>query len=281
MKPCLFCQSLGPYSTIEHIIPESLGNDDLLLKGEVCDSCQNYFGQEVEHFVLNKTPIAFWKTWLGIKSKKRRVPPINLSQPKKQKGVFPVVHPKHDNIGFAYHEDGSISVDIEDSDLVSSILKGDRNQFQFVFTPKVLHMLGRFLCKVGLELLCLTDSNQARQDSLSVARRYARFGEFKELYPIFHFSKGALQDFRRLEYDGEGLLEEVDCFSYSLLNFQSQYLLFYFGMGTDNWVICLNDPYPNPIIRNAFPSEMLNLIWYSREEWQQPNTSRQRTDESR
>ena len=53
-------------------------------------------------------------------------------------------------------------------------------------------------------------------------------------------------------------------------------------MGTDNWVICLNDPYPNPVICDAFPGEMLSLIWYSREEWQQqPNTSRQRTDESR
>lgn len=269
MQPCLFCQSSGPYSTIEHIIPESLGNDDLLLKGEICDSCQNYFGKEVEHFVLSKTPIAFWKTWLGIKSKKGKFPHANLSQPKKQKGVFPVIHPKHDNVSFTCHEDNSISVDVEDSDLVGSILGGDRNQFQFVFTPKALHMLGRFLCKVGLELLCLSDSNQARQDSLYVARRYARFGEFKELYPIFHFSKGALQDFRRLEHDDEGLLEKVDCFSYSLLDFQSRYLLFHFGMGTDNWVICLNDPCPNPVICDAFPGEMLNLIWYSLEEWQQ------------
>jgi hypothetical protein len=183
MQPCLFCQSLGPYSTIEHIIPESLGNDTLLLKDEVCDTCQNYFGKEVEYFVLNKTPIAFWRTFLGIKSKKGKLPHVDLSQPTKQKGIFPVVHPKHDNIGFIYHEDNSISVNIEDSDLVKSILDGSRNQFQFVLTPKALHMLGRFLCKVGLELLCLSDPNQARLDSLSIARRYARFGEFKELYP--------------------------------------------------------------------------------------------------
>ena len=268
MQPCLFCQSLGPYSTVEHIIPESLGNDDLLLSDEVCDSCQAYFGKEVEQFVLGKTPIAFWRTFLGIKTKKGKDPSVDLSQPKAHKGVFPVIHPKHDNVGFTYHEDGTVSVDIDDPDLIKSMLNGSQSQFNFVMTPKVLHMLGRFLCKVGLELLCLCDPDEARGDTLFSARRYARFGEFEGLWPIFHFSRGSLHDLKRLKTDGEGLLEEVHCFSYSVIHFQSRYLLFSFCMGTDNWVVSLNDPFPHPVIRNAFPNDTLKLIWYSNKEWE-------------
>ena len=61
MPECLFCGNDGPFTTVEHIIPESLGNDDLVLEGEVCDSCQRYFGKEVEKYVLSHTPLAFWR----------------------------------------------------------------------------------------------------------------------------------------------------------------------------------------------------------------------------
>ena len=43
---CIFCKESGDiFHTIEHIVPESLGNtEDILHKG-VCDKCQNYFGR--------------------------------------------------------------------------------------------------------------------------------------------------------------------------------------------------------------------------------------------
>lgn len=262
MPVCLFCKSDGPFSTVEHIIPESLGNDDLVLHGEVCDKCQAYFGKEVEKFLLSKTPFAFWRTFLGIKTKKGKYPSVDLSQPTCQKGVFPAVHTKHDDIGFAFHEDGSVSVDIDDSDVIKGILDGSKNEFTLVFTPKILHMIGRFLCKVGLELLCLEDRVRAHSDALSAARRYARFGDFEELWPIFHFSRGKLDDFRRLKSDGFDVVEEVDCYSYSIIECHDRYLLLRFSMGTDNWVISLNDPYPHPIIRTVFADETLHLMWY-------------------
>lgn len=41
---CIFCKDSSDNSTsVEHIIPESLGNKDILPKGIVCDSCNNYF----------------------------------------------------------------------------------------------------------------------------------------------------------------------------------------------------------------------------------------------
>lgn len=47
---CIFCSKIsGDSKTVEHIIPESLGNTEYILpKGVVCDKCNNYFAVEVE-----------------------------------------------------------------------------------------------------------------------------------------------------------------------------------------------------------------------------------------
>jgi hypothetical protein len=46
-----------------------------------------------------------------------------------------------------------------------------------------------------------------------------------------------------------------------------RYMLFRFNMGIDHWVICLDDPFSNPVIREAFPGTDLKLIWYEDEQW--------------
>ena len=127
-KTCLFCKDIGPASK-EHIIPESLGNNELFLVNEVCQSCNNYFAK-VEEIVLQKTSIAFWRAFLGIKTKKGRYPSVDLSQPKQSKGVFPAVHPEHSNgIGFTAHGDGSTSVDISDDSVIRSLLSVEMGNF--------------------------------------------------------------------------------------------------------------------------------------------------------
>lgn len=176
MQVCLFCKSEGPYSSVEHIIPESLGNDDLILKEEVCDHCNSYFGKEVERYVLDKTPLAFWRTFLSIRTKRDKESSVDISQPNEQKGVFPSVHPDHDDVEFTSHKDSSVSVDIHDDGVVREILNEKKLEFQVVMTPKMLQMLGRFLCKVGLELLCSEDPAKARSSEFDAARRYARGG---------------------------------------------------------------------------------------------------------
>ena len=270
---CLFCASPGPFSTVEHIIPESLGNDDLTLTGHVCDPCQNYFGKEVEQFVLSKSPLAFWRVLLGIETKKGKMPSVNLSQPRREKGVLQSVHPIHDNaVGFTAHDDGSTSVEIDDSQMINDILAGRRTQFRFVFTPKSLHMMGRFLCKVGLELVCMESPSKARGREFDLARLFARYGKFEsQLWPIFHYSMGSPQDFRRLRVDADGLCEDVECYAYRLLEVGGKYSVFEFSMGTDHWVVSLNDPYPSPTINEGFPGSPLRLIWYSEEELGTPN----------
>ena len=87
MSLCLFCKNEAKFRTKEHIIPESLGNDKDILHNAVCDKCQNYIGREVEKLALEKTNIAIWRTYLGITTKKKKLPSVNLDPP--LKGIIP------------------------------------------------------------------------------------------------------------------------------------------------------------------------------------------------
>lgn len=280
MTPCLYCRRSGPYTTIEHVVPESLGNDDLILEGCVCDSCQSYFGKEIEQYVLAKTPLAVWRAVMGIRTKKGRLPTVDVSQPARVKGSLPDTHHRHDSLGFTAHPDGSTSVDINDDSIVRGLMNGDRRQFNLVLTPKKLSMLGRFLGKVGLGVLAASNREQAYDRKFDRIRAYARFGSTDGIWPIFNYSEGKIGQWRKtlLGATGEIVLEEVECYSYGIVEVGSLYTLFRFSMGLDSWVITLDDPYPSPAIRSAFPDRELQLIWYSPEQWSS-NQAIQRTRE--
>lgn len=262
---CLFCPSLGPF-TKEHVIPESLGNDDLFLEGQVCGDCNAHFSG-IEQFVLNKTPIAFWRTYLGIKTKRGALPSIDLSQPKKDKGIFPSTHPRHDNgVGFTAHEDGSMSVEVDNSTIMSEVLSGERNQFNLVMTPLVLFNLSRFLCKVGIELECKFDAARARSEMFASARHYARHGSTSDLWPIFHCQDGELTELKRRTEDADGVLEEAECYRYALYTVRDHYSVFHLTTGLDNWIVCLNEQFPGLHFQEAWARKDINCIWYPAEE---------------
>jgi cold shock CspA family protein len=256
---------------VEHIVPESLGNDDLLLVGEVCDGCQRYLGKEVEQYVLSKTPIGVWRTFLGIRTKKGKLPHVDLTVPTRPKGTVPEWSPRHDNgIGFTAHEDGSTSVNVDDTGIVREIVQGQRREFRFVLSPKHLVQMGRFLGKIGVELLCSTNPTAARSDRYADLRRYVRYGIKADIWPIFHTVSGELPSFRKITQQNDSVAEEVFCYEYELLSVGDLYDVFRFQVGSDSWSICMNDPFPTPVIREAFPKSQIELIWYSQDEWQKP-----------
>src|SRR5260370_33896829 len=74
---CLFCgvRERSRFTRVEHPIPESLGNDDLVLPvGFVCDSCNQYFGSKIESRVLSAPPFDIERTSQAIRTKKGRLP---------------------------------------------------------------------------------------------------------------------------------------------------------------------------------------------------------------
>lgn len=76
MEGCLFCrQTDGGFTTVEHVLPESLGNTTLTLpKGVVCDRCNNGPLSVLDQTLCEFFPIKLRRTMLGIESKAGRVP---------------------------------------------------------------------------------------------------------------------------------------------------------------------------------------------------------------
>src|SRR6476659_2147352 len=74
---CIFCKLNSESSvSIEHIIPESLGNvEHVLPRGWVCDRCNNYIAREVEKPFLETLYAKSARFEMRVPSKKKRVPP--------------------------------------------------------------------------------------------------------------------------------------------------------------------------------------------------------------
>lgn len=79
---CIFC--LGPSDnakSVEHIIPESLGNTrHVLPRGVVCDGCNNYFSRKLEGPVLSHRSFRNLRAWIGLRTKRGRPPAFCATQ---------------------------------------------------------------------------------------------------------------------------------------------------------------------------------------------------------
>ncbi len=76
---CLFCkQDSSASKSVEHIIPESLGNTTSVLpKGIVCDKCNNYFSRKIEQPFLESPAIKTLRFQEAIPNKRGKVPPVD------------------------------------------------------------------------------------------------------------------------------------------------------------------------------------------------------------
>lgn len=69
---CIFCNAEGQFSSVEHIVPHSLGNDIFMLeRGWVCDECNNLCSQ-FEDRVLNNSILRIERCRLGVITKKKK-----------------------------------------------------------------------------------------------------------------------------------------------------------------------------------------------------------------
>ncbi len=75
---CLFCKQDSSISkSVEHIIPESLGNTTYVLpRGVVCDKCNNYFSRKIEQPFLDSVEMKAMRFREAIPNKRGRVPPV-------------------------------------------------------------------------------------------------------------------------------------------------------------------------------------------------------------
>jgi len=73
---CIFCkQDSSTSQSVEHIVPESLGNvAHTLPVGVVCDGCNQYFARKVERPLLESPMFRFLRADMAVPNKRNRLP---------------------------------------------------------------------------------------------------------------------------------------------------------------------------------------------------------------
>ena len=73
---CLFCKKDSSQArSVEHIVPESLGNRTRVLpRGAICDPCNNYFASSVEAPILGHQSFQNLRAKYQVRTKKGRLP---------------------------------------------------------------------------------------------------------------------------------------------------------------------------------------------------------------
>lgn len=130
---CIFClQSNKLFDKIEHIIPESMGGEETVPTGFVCDQCNSYFGQKIEEKVLSQHLI-FSRILSGVKTKKRKYPNFENSVLK-----------------FQNTKKNELLVRVKDTQVFNRL---KTQNHMALIVKKHEKLLIRFLLKIGLEFL--------------------------------------------------------------------------------------------------------------------------------
>jgi hypothetical protein len=203
---CIFCKADSTGScSVEHIIPESLGNTDHVLPpGVVCDRCNTYFSIKVEKPLL-ETPYFRDMCYRGRIRNKQGNPPrvqgIHLQ------GLAPVyLIPDMDGNGASI----CASREKDETRLVETIR--ELTQFTIVVpipTEPDQQLLSRFLAKIAIESLALKFSDMVRgireveeKSELNPLREYARKGAPGSSWP-YHSRPLYPSDFLFVESESE------------------------------------------------------------------------------
>ena len=181
---CIFCKGDSSGSkSVEHIIPESLGNTEHVLPaGIVCDKCNNYFAKAIEGPVLSS---GFFRNLRGrqqVLTKKGRYAP-------------------QDAFMFGGHvnfvaEPNNLSVIIDDKTIAERVIAQSLTKFSgHILIPFTgdwdERSLGRFICKIGIEALAdlvrhLDDWQDAVifHPNLELVRKHVREGNEPASWPV-------------------------------------------------------------------------------------------------
>jgi hypothetical protein len=209
----IFCKGVSSASlSVEHIIPESLGNEEHTLPpGVVCDRCNNYFARKVEKPLLETSYFRHLKFQACVKNKKGKTPkvlgmhlqsltPIELFANVDRKGISIAAANLKDEARFV----PNISTSDQGTLIVPVPVKPDER------------LMSRFLCKIALEALALRLLNIpgglkeiVDKPEIDVIRSYARQGSPVSFWP-YHERQLYPHDYMFYEagYDSFEILHE-------------------------------------------------------------------------
>ncbi len=185
---CIFCKSESSMSrSVEHILPESVGNaEHVLPPGTVCDGCNNYFASKIEQPLLQDPYFREQCSLAGILSKKGNLPRVRALHPQSRTIVELVRHLDGSgiSIGAAFESD--------EKRWIESLQRHESGRIYVSHpTEPDAVLMARFLGKIALECLALevlkSQDNAdmvASEPALDRLRNYVRRGPPKPEWPF-------------------------------------------------------------------------------------------------
>lgn len=195
---CIFCKNDSSNSkSVEHIIPESLGNKkNTLSKGIVCDSCNNYFGNKIEKNVLEMPYFKSLRSRIMIENKKGKIPRISGFTKNKEEV----------EITFSLNGDNTLEVLYKDEKTLRTLLSHNEIYVPFIPEPPENDLLiSKFIGKIAIEALAKRVSSVEdwqndfiENESLDQLRDFVRYGKG---YPIWPYYIRRIDGENQIKYD--------------------------------------------------------------------------------
>ena len=242
---CIFCHKDSSTSkSVEHIIPESLGNKEHFLpRGYVCDACNNYFSVKIEKELLAQPYFVSMRRRNDIRTKHGRFV--------KEPFIFPSIM----DISLVSYNPEEKIVYIENDNVVNAIISGKCNKAFSIFCDKH-HFC--FLAKCAYEYflynmgknnydLCVQEYLGRGKDILKELREYARYGIGK----YWQYSQ------RRIYSEGDCFYNQNENICYEILHEMKLFvkehkhfqngnveaeIYFVMAIAGIEYAICLSDP---------------------------------------
>ena len=250
---CIFCHKEATASrSVEHIIPESLGNKHHFLpKGYVCDECNNYFAVKIERELLDQPYFKSMRFRNEIVTKK--------GKHVKEKMIFPEAMMACD-VEMHTTDSGPI-MSFHDERLYEAVKDGKTHTMITPYYPEPDYpstKMSRFIAKCAYEYflyivgeenyeLCVQDLLGDKSDVLKDLRKYARYGEG----PYWNYNQ------RRIYSEGDYLIYKDEMTPYEILHemrfFVREYkhypngfieaeIYFVMAIAGIEYAICISDP---------------------------------------
>lgn len=250
---CIFCHKDSSNSkSVEHIIPESLGNKHHFLpKGYVCDECNHYFAIKIENNLLSQPYFVSLRHRNEILTKKGKLV--------RQQMIFPE-YMKNFEVAMRTTDEGIIYF-IDDEELYETINEKGIHTMIAPYIPEPDYpnnIVSRFLAKCAYEYflynmgkekydLCVQELLCKESDILKALREYARYGKGE----YWHYNQ------RRIYSEGDVVFNQNEDLDYEILHemkfftrehkrlpngYVEAEIYFVMAIAGIEYAICISDP---------------------------------------
>lgn len=197
---CIFCKvDTTNDRSIEHILPESLGNTEHWLPaGIVCDKCNNYFAIKIEKPLLESSYFKLNRSYQEIYNKRGRVPFVPAIFLSKNYSFGTHLSTYSDSFSFQDNEDIIKLQNMSNQNTTCKLIMR--------LPPKYPepNSMDRLLAKVALEALAYKAINNSslldeiiNHDALDPLRSFARYGNGKK----WNYHQRSLYDINKVWQD--------------------------------------------------------------------------------